>query len=330
MGDVAARAGVSLKSVSRVVNRDRHVSPELAARVQQAIAELAFRPDRRARDLAAGAPGTLIGFIQVDPANPFFGAALRGLEDVTRPAGLLILAASTDAEPGRESDVVATLVDARVDGLVVAAAEGSDELLRSEIAHGTPVVCIDRQLGGEECDTVVADNRRGTRAAVAHLASIGHRRIGFLGGNPAVWTAAERRAGYREALLAAGIDPDPGLEVMGVDDAASAAAASRRLLAGPSAPTALFAAQDRIAQGAVVALHELRRADDIALFCFDELPFAEQLRPSVSVVAQEPARMGRTAGRLLLDRLADGTTAPRRVVTPVQLRHRGSGDIRPR
>ncbi|HSK95481.1 MAG TPA: LacI family DNA-binding transcriptional regulator [Euzebyales bacterium] len=331
MSDVAERAGVSLKSVSRVVNGERHVRPELAARVQRAVAELGYLPDRRARDLAARpSSGRLIGFVQVDAGNPFFAAVYRGLEDVTRERGFVIIAGSTDADPAREAALVGTLAEFRVEGLVIAAAEGQDDVLRREIDRGTPVVCVDRVLPDLCCDTVVSSNRDSTRAAVRHLRDTGHRRIAFLGGDQAVWTAAERRAGYREALEASGIEVDPDLEVLDVDDVERAASATRKLLAGAAPPTALFTAQDRITAGAVTALHDLGRQHDIALFGYDDIPFSAQLSPSVAVAAQDPYEMGRRAAGLLLDRLAGtGPAQPVRSVVPAPLRHRESGSIRP-
>jgi LacI family transcriptional regulator, galactose operon repressor len=332
MSDVAARAGVSLKTVSRVVNAEPHVSADLAARVRQAIGELDYRPDRRARDLAATpASGRLIGFVQADAANPWFASVHRGVEDATRARGVLILTGSTDADPVREAALVERLIEFRVDGLVVAVAEGSDELLRREIEHGTSVVCVDRLLAGAACDVVVSDNRDSTRTAVLHLCELGHRHIAFLGGDQVVWTARERRTGYREALRTAGVEPDPELEIVDVGDVSRAAEATRRLLAGAHPPTAIFAAQDRITIGAVAALHELGRQHDVALFGFDEIPFSEQLDPAVAVVAQDPYAMGRRAGELLLDRMADGARpATSRTVVPAPLRYRRSGDIAPR
>lgn len=329
MGDVATRAGVSLKSVSRVINAEPHVSEDLADRVRRAITELGYRPDRRARDLAATPQsGRLIGYVQVDAANSFFAAVYRGLEDATRDGGSLIIAGSTDADPTREATLIETLIEFRVEGLVVAAAEGSDELLRHEIAHGTSVVLVDRLLPEASCDTVVSTNRDSTRAAIVHLRRIGHTRIAFLGGDQRVWTASERLAGYREGLDASAVAGDPRLEIVGVDDPGRAARATHRLLEQARPPTALFTAQDRITTGAVTALHELGRQHDIALFGFDEIPFAAQLSPSVSVVAQDPYEMGRRAGHLLLDRLADPAgSPPTRSVVDATLRHRESGVI---
>jgi LacI family transcriptional regulator len=331
MGDVAAHAGVSLKTVSRVVNREAHVRSELADRVRAAIADLGYRPDGRARDLAAlPRTGRLAGYVQVDAANPFFSAVHRGLEDVARAHGLLLLSGSTDGDPERESSLVATLVEWRVDGVVVAGAEGADELLLDEIARGTPVVCVDRMLSELVCDTVVSDNADAAEAAVGHLLDRGHRRVAFLGGDHAVWTARERLAGYRRAHEARAVPVDAALLRHDVGAVEPAAAATRDLLRGAAPPTALFTAQDRITTGAITALHELGLQDRVALFGFDEVPFADQLRPSVSVVAQDPYGLGQRSGDLLVARLAGGVAGPPQlVVLDAPLHHRRSGDLPP-
>jgi len=331
MSDVAAKAGVSLKSVSRVVNAEAHVSTDLDARVRRAIAELNYRPDRRARELAAApSSGRLIGFVQADAGNPFFASVHRGLEDATRERGVLILTGSTDADPVREAALVETLIEFRVEGLVVAVAEGSDDLLRREVEHGTPVVCVDRLLLDAPSDVVVSNNRQSTRTAVIHLWEIGHRRIAFLGGDQAVWTARERLAGYREALQVKGSESESDLEIVDVGDVARAGEATRRLLAAGHPPTAIFAAQDRITIGAVAALHDLGRQHDVALFGFDEIPFSEQLSPSVAVIAQDPYEMGQRAAQLLLDRMSNPSEPGIvRTVVDSQLRYRESGDIKP-
>ncbi len=326
MTDVAQRAGVSLKSVSRVVNGEAHVRPELAERIHAAIEELGYRPDRRARDLAAGTTARTVGYVQVDAANPFFAAVYRGLEDVLAAQGVLLMAGSTDASPARERELLEALIDFRVDGLVVAAAEGSDTLLAREIGYGTPVVCVDRVMTDPACDTVVSSNRGSMRRAVEHLVGRGHERIAFLGGRTAVWTAGERLAGYREAVEAAGV---PAWERTGVDQVEVAARTTRELLAAPAPPTALVTAQDRISSGAIAALHATGRQHDVALFGFDDLPFAEQLEPSVSVVAQDPRDMGARAAQLLLRRLAEPERDAELVVVDAPLVHRASGDIPP-
>lgn len=330
MGDVAARAGVSLKSVSRVVNGERHVSAEVTARVLDSIAALGYRPDRRARDLAASPKtGRLLGFVQVDAANPFLAMVNRGLEDATAVRGLVVLSGSTDADPAREEALVHTLVEFRVEGLVVVAAEGSDDQLRREVALGTPLVCVDRVVDDLLCDVVVSENRATTHEAVSHLVRRGHRRIAYLGGDVRVWTARERLAGFREGMGAVGLPVHPALEVLNVDTPPLARAATKRLLGMTDPPTALLTGQDRITTGAVQALHAAGRQHDIALFGFDDVPFADELDPSLSLIVQHPYEMGQRAGQLLLARMADPSRPAHHVVLDAPLVHRASGDIPP-
>lgn len=330
MADVAELAGVSLKTVSRVVNREPHVRTEVTARVLDAIVQLDYRPDRRASQLAGPRRGgRLIGVVQVDAATPFFGLVNRGLEDVTAPLGWTIVTGSTDADPDHEQALVGKLIELRVDGLVVIAAEGNDDLLRRESRRGTALVCVDRVLDDADCDLVVSDNRNTTRQAVTHLCDMGHRRIAFIGGNPAIWTAQERHIGYLEALHSRHLDPDPTLVVTGADTVQLAADATRRLLTAAQPPTAIFTAQDRITTGAVITLHELGRQHEIALFGYDDIPFADQLDPSVSTVAQAPAAMGQRAAELLIARLGGTNRGSRTTVLETPIHHRRSGSIRP-
>jgi LacI family transcriptional regulator len=330
MTDVAAHAGVSLKTVSRVVNGEPHVSPDLAERVRASIHALGFRRDASARQLAMGAAGRLLGYIQVDAANPFFGAVARGLEEVTLPHGFLVITGSTDADPEREGVLLDALVEARVAGIVVAAAEGGDEILRQELDHGTAIVCVDRLLDGATCDVVTSTNRASTRTAVQHLLDLGHRRIAYLGGTPTVWSAQERRQGYLDALTAAGIGADPGLLIEHVDTSTLAAAATTRLLEHDAPPTAIVAGQDRIGIGLIEALHRHAAQHEVAHIVFDDLPLGGQLEPPVAVVRQDATELGRAAGRLLLQRLDDGTTAPaRRIEIPAAFEPRRSASIPP-
>lgn len=330
LADVAAYAGVSAKSVSRVVNGEAHVSDALRDEVLAAVRTLGYRPDRRARDLASGMPRRLVGFVLVDAANPFFASVARGLEDTIQASDALVISGSTDADPHRETTLIETLVELRVDGLVIAAAEGDNELLRHEIELGTAVVLVDRVLADLDADTVVTDNRASTRTAVEHLLDLGHRDIAFLGGNPDVWTAKERHAGFIEALQSRGLEPRPGRDVAHVDATARAESAVADLLATDTPPTALLTAQDVITAGAMRALRDHDLQHEVAMIGFDDMPLLDLARPSVSVIAQDPYEMGRQAGECLLGRL-DGTRTgpPGFIVVPSRIIHRESSAIRP-
>jgi LacI family transcriptional regulator len=275
------------------------------------------------------AAGRLLGYVQVDASNPFFGAVSRGIEAVTRPAGYLVMTGSTDADPGHEAVLIETLIEARVAGIVVAAAQGGDELLRDEVRHGTAIVCVDRPLAGAEVTTVTSDNRLATSRAVALLIDRGHRRIAYLGGDDAVWTAQERHTGFVEAVTAAGLELDPSLVIRGVDEHDRAAAAARQLLQAAHPPTAIVAGQDRIGTGAIAALHDLGKQHEVALIVFDAVPMADLLDPPVACIAQDPFEMGRVAARALLSQLDGSELAPRIVVVPTRFVDRASAAVPP-
>lgn len=315
LADVARLAGVSAKSVSRVVHDHPRVSDELRTEVQTAIQTLGYRPDRRARTLASGPRSQLIGYVQADAANPFFAGVLRGLDDAVRDTGHLVVSGSTDTQAERERDLVEALMELRVDGLVIAGSVGDDDMVRRELAAGTPIVCVDRIADDLDCDTVVSDNRGGVRRAVEHLWGLGHRSIAFLGGFQGLWISDERLAGFHHAMAARQWEVDPDLIVPELRDADAAEKAARTLLtSGRASPTAIVTAGAEFTDGVIRTLQALDLADVVALIGFDEVDHAEQLRPAVAVVAQDPPRMGRAAGELLLDRLIDPDRPSRRAV----------------
>ena len=329
--DVAARAGVSFKTVSRVVNAEPGVTPALAERVRRAIDELGFRPDAGASRLRRGDRRTAaIGLLLEDVANPFSGAIQRAVEDEAVPRGVLVFTGSVDEDPERERALVHAFTGRRADGLVVAPASADQSYLDGEVRAGTAIVCVDREARGLPVDSVVTTNRTGAAEAVAHLAAGGHRRIAFLGDRSSILTAQQRFAGYREALERAGLAMDPALVVHDLRDPLAADGAATGLLDRADPPTALFTAQNLITLGAARALRRLGLEQDVAMTGFDDLPAGDLLRPGLTVVAQSPTEMGRLAARLLFDRIAGGTDPPRVHVVPTTLIRRGSGEIRPR
>jgi LacI family transcriptional regulator len=320
MRDVAHVAGVSLATVSRVVNGSGRVRGDLSARVRDAVELLGYRQDLTARTLRrADRASATLGVIIEDIGNPFFSAVQRGVEDVARERGVLTLTGSSDDDAVRERTLAGTFAARGVDGLVIVPCGGDEAYLGHERDRGVALVFVDRPPRFVDADAVVADNAGGARAAVAHLASGGHRRIAFLGDRPAIHTAAERLRGYREALATAGLRFDPALVASELTTCAAAEAAVGALLDAPAPPTALFTDQILITHGAIRALRALGRADDVALVGFDDIPLGDLLEPPVSVVAQDPLESGRRAARLLFSRL-DGHAGPSRlVVLPTRL-----------
>lgn len=327
--DVAARAGVSFKTVSRVVNGEPGVSALLVQRVEQAVEELNFRPHLGARTLRrTDARSSSIGLLLEDVSNPYSAAVQRAVEDVATAQGVVVFSASLDESAERERVLVRDFVSRRADGLLLVPAGDDQSYLAPEIAAGTAVVCVDREPHGLAVDAVVATNTAGAADAVRHLAASGHRRIAFLGDSPAIVTARQRHAGYREALDALGLPVDPTLAVHGLGHPDVALDAVLRLLERPDPPTAIFAAQNLVTIGAVRALRRAGREHDVALVGFDDFLMADLLDPAVTVVAQDAAAIGTLAAELLFDRIA-GTAAapPTTYAVPTHLVVRGSGEI---
>jgi LacI family transcriptional regulator len=329
MRDVGALAGVSLKTVSRVINRDPTVSAEIVGRVNRAVGLLGYRPDLVATSLRrANRKTATIGLLLEDVANPFSSALHRAVEDAARERGMLVFAGSSDEDPAREREVLTAFVSHQVDGLIVVSSDhGYGDLLLERRRSGLPMVFVDRPGPVPNVDSVTVDNRAGACGAVLHLAAHGHRRIAFLGDLHSIWTAAERARGYQDGLAAAGIPVDELLVRRDLRSSDQALQATLDLLAASDPPTALFTAQNLITAGALRGLRQLGLQQRVALVGFDDVQLADLLAPPVSVVAQDPPALGRTAARLLLNRL-DGDEAPfQHVVVPTRLIVRGSGEI---
>lgn len=330
MRDVADRAGVSFKSVSRVVNREPGVRPELVARIEAAIDELRYRPDERARRLRQDglATGT-IGAVLADIANPFLSAAVRGIEDVARQHETLLLAASTDADPEREDQVVSAFAARRVDGLIVIPFGPIRGSLEIELERGTPVVFLDHEPGQLRSDLVRGDHRGGAVKATEHLLSHGHRDIAFFGDDPEVFSARLRFEGYRQAIEAAGLAVDDRRVVHAGHDDGAWRRIIRSALDRPDRPTALFTAQNLVTLGAVGALHDLGLQQTIAMVGFDDVALADTVQPGITTVPQHPRELGRRAATQLFDRIAGSTDPIVEWIAPAEVVPRGSGEIPP-
>lgn len=324
MKDVATEAGVSLKTVSRVVNGEPGVTPLTEQRVREAIKTLGFRRNDSARLLRTGQAAT-VGLVMEDIGDPFYSALLRGVESVARARGSLVLSGSSEADAGTEHELALALCARRVDGLIMIPTSDDHSYLLPEMQAGVPVVFADRPPGRIAADTVLSDNVGGSREATAHLIAGGHRRIGYLGDNPDIFTARERHRGYLEAMTGAGVPVAEAWIAMGPPTKGRVWPDLERMLAGPEPVTALVCGNNRIS---VLALHALASLDvTLAVVGFDDFELADLLR--VTVVAQDPAELGRQAADLLFQRM-DGDSAPsRRIVIPTRLVRRGSGELSP-
>jgi LacI family transcriptional regulator len=329
MRDVAALAGVAIKTVSRVVNGVSTVDPALAARVREAADRLGYRPNLTASNLRRSDGRTAtIGMLVEDAANPFSAALMRAVENTARQRGVLVLFGSLDEDPGRERELAGALIDRRVDGLVIVPAGADHSYLLKERHAGTCLVFVDREPKLLDADAVLSDNLHGARTAVEHLLAGGHRRIGYLGDRLSISTAAQRFEGYRRALELARVPLDESIVWHEASTVQAAITATERILLHPDPPTALFTGQNLVTIGASRALRTLERQDAVAMVGFDDFPLADMLRPGITVIAQDVERMGELAAQILFDRL-DGDGSPTRTHTvPTRLVTRGSGELR--
>lgn len=325
MKDVAQAAGVSPKTVSRVVNAEPGVGPGTAERVTEAITQLGFRRNDIARSLRRARSSATLGLIIEDLANPFYSTIARAVEEVARREGYVVITASSEESGERERELVATLLSRQVEGLLLVPAAKDHSYLLPEVATGTQVVFLDRRPGGLEADAVLLDNAGGARAAVEHLLAQGHRRIGMVGDPPGVVTVGERADGYRAALQAWGVAPDERLLRLDAHDVVHAQASARELLELSDPPTALFTANNRASVGALRAMNALQAR--VALVGFDDFELAELLAVPVTVVRHDAAEMGRRGAELLFARLAGDERRPQEIVLGTELVVRGSGEV---
>jgi LacI family transcriptional regulator len=327
MKDVAALAGVSLSTVSRVVNGDPG-RPDLAEKVQRAIDVLGYRRDLTASNLRrSDRASASVGLVLADVANPFFAALLRGVEDLARTRGVLTYAGSSDEDAERECELVQGFTARRVDGLVIVPSGGDDSYLLREQQAGATLLFVDRPGVTLNADTVLSDNAGGAATAVRHLYAHGHRRIAFLGDLQRIFTSRERLRGYREAMAGLGLPVDESLIRLEVHNSQAAAEATRDLLGRSGPPTAMLTAQNLITVGAIHALRSRHLQQRIALVGFDDLQLADALDPGITVIAQHPSSLGERVGTLLFERLDGIDEPPRRIVVPTSLIPRGSGEI---
>ncbi|GAA1435332.1 LacI family DNA-binding transcriptional regulator [Microlunatus lacustris] len=325
--DVAALAGVGTKTVSRVINDEGNVSPAMRERVRSAVVALNFQPHQGAGALRRGDQKTrTVGLLLDAVDNPFSATINRAVEAVASRHGTAVFAASSEDDPERERTLVDVFTRRRVDGLLLTMIGQDHGYLQAEREQGTPLVFLDRPPVGLLADAVLTDNHAAAVTATRHLVAAGHRRIAHIGDERRIATARERRRGFVDAVAEAG----PGVLATHVDDLrseAEAEAAVRRLLDLAEPPTALFTAQNLVTIGALRALHGTGRQHEVALVGFDDLPLAGLLQPGVTVMAQDPARIGTLAAERLFDRLAGSTGPEETLVVPATLVVRGSGEI---
>ena len=322
--EVAAAAGISYGTVSRVINNAPYVKPETRQRVQEAMQRLGYTVDRRARSLAGGQSHVLAVLVP-DLGTGYIGEIIRGIDAEVELAQYDLLLYTTHREAAKESSYVATIAGL-ADGLLLVLPSDLEGVAGRLRQIEFPFVLVDYQGVEENVPAVCATNWQGAYNATEYLIGLGHRRIGCITGNMEMNSARQRLEGHRAALRTHHLPADPALVQNGEFHIPEAYASALALLALPDPPTAIFASNDHMALAAIDALREkgLRVPEDMSVVGFDGIPQAGQVHPPLTTVSQPLAKMGRVATQMLLDQLADPGKPARRIELSTELIIRGS------
>lgn len=323
--DVARHARVSTATVSRVLNGHSTVDPALAERVRDAMAELGYRPNAVARNLRTQST-RLWTVIVSDIRNPFFTAMVRGVEDVASTAGYSVVLCNSDENPEKEVHYLTVARSEQMAGVIISPSSDVAGDVRTLRESGCPVVVVDRELRGVRGDTVLVDNEHGARTATAHLLDQGYERIACITGPRRFSTAARRLRGYRAALRSAGREPDDALVRYADFRDRGGQEAMASLLDAGARPDAVFVTNNLMTVGALecLAARGIDVPGEVAVVGFDEIPWADLVRPSITTVEQPTYEEGRLAAELLTRRIADPDVPPVRKILPTRLRIRAS------
>jgi LacI family transcriptional regulator len=318
--DVAKRAGVAPITVSRVINNSGYISQDTRERVEAAIAKLGYVPNTLARSLRVKRTNTL-ALVVTDITNPFFTQVARGVEDVASDAGFTVVFCNTDESEDEEIKYANVLIQKRVDGFLLVPAQGSSRSVRLIQDQGMQIVLIDRRLANIQADVVRCESEDGAYRLVRLLLDLGHQRIAVISGPAGTSTAEDRVAGYRRAMAEAGLSGQ-AMALYGAFTPDSGYTLAQQVLASDPRPTALFAANNFIAIGALKALRDahLSVPDDMSIVAFDDLPEVMMVDPFLTVATQPAYEMGRLAAQMLVKRLnGDIPQDWQEVVLPIEI-----------
>ena len=325
--DVAKRAGVSPITVSRVINDSDYVSQETRERVEAVVEELGYVPNMLGPSLRFKQTMTM-ALVMTDITNPFWTTVARGVEDVAQANGYSVILCNTDESEEKQEQYVQMLLRRRIDGiLLVPACSDDPNPVKNIQKQSIPVVLLDRQMPDVQVDIVRADSEAGAYQLTQHLLSLGHTRIALMTGRQTVSTAVDREKGYRRALADAGLPESAAQIYWGKFTQDSGYKMAIKALAVDPRPTAMFAANNFIALGALRALHEkgYHVPNDMAFTTLDDTPPTFPVDPFLTVLRQPAREMGQQAAQLLLDRLNDSMDADyQHIVLPTEMVIRAS------
>lgn len=301
--DVAREAGVSIGTVSAVINNRDQVAEDTKRHVLRLIAELGFEPNSAARSLKRGRVSS-IGFVVPDLENPFFAAVAEGVQRGIDNNDILLVLCATWSKTEREEYFARVLRTQRLGGVIYLTGTGLPSPSLLELARSGQFVFVDEVLPGMDVPSVISNNLAGARSIARHVLDAGHRRVAIVGGPPRLWTSEQRLAGFRESIVAVGLDPDAIPYFAGDYSERSGYVAASHLLSGSAEirPTAILSANDLMAMGVMRYCREkgISIPDQVSITGFDDIPPSEFLLPSLSTVAQPGMEMGRAAAELLL------------------------------
>ncbi|WP_030154604.1 LacI family DNA-binding transcriptional regulator [Glycomyces sp. NRRL B-16210] len=320
--DVAAAAGVSPMTVSRVLGGGKNVRPEKIRAVLDAVAALGYRKNENARSIRPGQRTGLIGVIITNVANPYYAQLQLGAEEVLAGGGFRMLVGNSGEDADRERVLVHDFVGRQVDGLIVVPSGTVSDHLETERVGGVPLVLASRRIEGLATDTVLIDDVAGAFEGTRRLLAEGHTRIAYVGNIKSIFTSRRRLDGFTRAHLTAGLPVDPALVRVGQNDPDAARRAMLELLEVPDPPTAVFSENNRNTVGVVRALTEKRvPADRMRLMGFDDFELSDMIPFPLTVIDHDARELGRTAAQMVVARLngvADGL-APQQVQLPTTL-----------
>jgi LacI family transcriptional regulator len=306
MRDVANKAGLSVSTVSHVVNNTRAVSEESRQRVLQAMDELGYKPNVLARSLRRQESNT-IGMIVPDSANPFFAEMARGIEDASFSQNYSVILCNSEGDLDKQLVYTNVLIGNQVAGILFVAAGVSTELVKDLRCRLVPVVVVDREVPGVDVDTVLTNHSQGGRLATQHLVDLGHRRIACISGGSELTPSAERLTGYCEVLESNDLPYDDSLVIRGDFQYESGYEATQQLMNLDSPPSAVFACNDLMAVGCMSAATELGLPvpEALSVVGFDDVRLASYTNPPLTTICQPKHEIGVMAIEMLLDRMRD-------------------------
>lgn len=308
LNEVAKKAGVSIATVSRVINNSPNVNPETLVKVQQAIKELNYKPNRVAKRLRnRNASSNLLGVLIPDIQNPFYVEVLRGIEDVAYENKYAIIMCNFSQDEKKEKLYLDILQSESVDGIIAAPTNEQDQHVLKLVKSGLPIVCVDRGLSGVDVDVILVENRKGAFSAVDYLAKAGYKRIAYISGLPNIPSSQQREKGYLDALAENGLQIDRELVKYGDSSHVSGVNLCQELLNLPSPPDALFTGNNLITLGALETIHKkgLKIPKEIAIVGFDDMYWSISLNPPLTAVRQPAYEIGKLAAEQLIIRIND-------------------------